>query len=72
MDKHKVLTEPKKLVALELKNQGFDMDKIKVPQRVYLLADSLYDEMISKNCGIYKYPLGGELFAFAQMKMLGL
>ena len=53
-----VLTDPKKLVTLELKNQGFDIDQMNVPQRVYLLADSLYDEMLSKKCGTYKYPLG--------------
>lgn len=71
MDENKVLTEPKKLVALELKNQGFDIDKIKVPDRVYLLADSLYDEMIAKNCGIYKYPLGGELYVFRANENVG-
>lgn len=59
-----VLTDPKKLVRLELKNAGFDIDKIKVPERVYLLADSLYDAMLAKECGRYKYPLGGELFVF--------
>lgn len=59
-----VLTDPKKLVTLELKNQGFDIDQMNVPQRVYLLADSLYDEMLSKKCGTYKYPLGGELYVF--------
>lgn len=59
-----VLTDPKKLVARELKNAGFDINTIKVPTRVYLLADSLYDVMLSKNCGKYKYPLGGELFVF--------
>lgn len=71
MDKNAVLTEPKKLVALELKNQGFDIDTIKVPKRVYLLADSFYDEMISKNCGMYKYPLGGELYVFCSNENVG-
>ncbi|MGN0814987.1 MAG: nucleoside phosphorylase [Candidatus Coproplasma sp.] len=60
----RVLTDPKKLVALELKRQGFDIDKIKVPKRVYLLADSIYDEMLSKNIGTYRYPLGGKLYVF--------
>jgi hypothetical protein len=46
MDKNKVLTDPKKLVRLELRNKGFDIDTINVPKRVYLLADSLYDKMI--------------------------
>lgn len=64
MDKNKVLTDPKKLVRLELQNKGFDIDKMKVPKRVYLLADSFYDEMILRNCGTYKYPLGGKLYVF--------
>lgn len=64
MDKDKVLTDPAKLVRQELKNQGFDIDKINVPKRVYLLADSLYDEMLKKNCGTYQYPLGGRLYVF--------
>lgn len=59
-----VLTDPKKLVALELKNAGFDINTINVPARVFLLADSLYDAMLAKNCGTYKYPLGGDLFVF--------
>lgn len=64
MDKNDVLTDPKKLVRLELKNQGFDIDTMKVPERVFLLADSIYDTMVSRNCGTYKYPLGGKLFGF--------
>ncbi|MGN0341885.1 MAG: hypothetical protein ACI4DO_03750 [Roseburia sp.] len=71
MDKNEVLTDPKKLVRLELKNQGFDIDKMNVPKRVYLLADSLYDEMISKNCGTYKYPLGGQLYVFNENENIG-
>lgn len=71
VDKNKVLTDPKKLVTLELKNKGFDIDKMNVPKRVYLLADSLYDEMLSKNCGMYKYPLGGELYAFYANENVG-
>lgn len=62
--KNDVLTDPKKLVARELKNAGFDSNTINVPTRVYLLADSIYDAMLAKNCGIYQYPLGGKLFVF--------
>ncbi len=71
MNKNEVVTNPKKLVSLELKNQGFDIDKINVPKRVYLLADSLYDEMIMKNCGTYKYPLGGKLYVFNANENIG-
>lgn len=71
MDKNKVLTDPQKLVRLELKNAGFDIDKMNVPKRVYLLADSLYDEMLKKNCGTYKYPVGGELYVFNANENIG-
>lgn len=63
-EKNNVLTDPKKLVARELKNAGFDINTMNVPTRVYLLADSLYDTLLSKHCGTYKYPLGGDLFVF--------
>lgn len=65
------LTDPKKLVRLELKNKGFDLEQIKVPQRVFLLADSLYDEMLLRNCGTYQYPLGGELYVFNSNENVG-
>lgn len=71
MDKNKVLTDPKKLVRLELKNEGYDLDQMNVPKRVYLLADSLYDKMLLRNCGTYKYPLGGELYAFNANENVG-
>lgn len=64
MNMNDVLTDPQKLVRLELKNAGFDLNQMKVPKRVYLLADSIYDAMVSRNCGTYKYPLGGKLFVF--------
>lgn len=31
MDRNNALTDPKKLVRVELKNAGFDIDKIKIP-----------------------------------------
>jgi purine-nucleoside phosphorylase len=71
MDKNEVLTDPRKLVSLELKKEGFDIDTIKVPKRVYLLADSFYDKMLLKNCGTYKYPLGGELYVFNANENIG-
>lgn len=71
MNKRDVLTDPRKLVALELKNAGFDIESIKVPKRVYLLADSLYDAMLAKNVGTFKYPLGGKLFVFNKNENVG-
>ncbi len=71
MNINDVLTDPKKLVTLELKNLGFDIEKINVPKRVYLLADSLYDMMLEKNCGTYKYPLGGKLYVFNDNENVG-
>ena len=35
MDINDVLTEPEKLVRLELKNAGFDIDKIRLLPRIY-------------------------------------
>lgn len=71
MNKSDVLTDPRKLVVLELKNAGFDIESIKVPKRVYLLADSLYDAMLAKNVGTFKYPLGGKLFVFNKNENVG-
>jgi purine-nucleoside phosphorylase len=71
MNRNDVITEPNKLVRLELINEGFDLDTIVVPKRVYLLADSFFDEMILRKCGIYKYPLGGELYVFDKNENVG-
>lgn len=71
MNMNDVLTDPQKLVRLELKNEGFDIDHMNVPQRVFLLADSIYDAMLARNCGEYKYPLGGKLFVFNENENIG-
>ena len=71
MNINDVITDPNKLVRLELINEGFDPDKIIIPQRVYLLADSFFDEMILRQCGTYKYPLGGELYVFDKNENVG-
>ena len=64
MDRNYVLTEPEDLVRIELKNAGFNLDDIKIPKRVFLLADGTYDAMLKRGCGTYKYPLGGKLYVF--------
>ena len=69
--KERVMTDPKQLVRIELKNAGYDIDSIDVPKRVYLLADDIYDEMIKKNCGEYKYPLGGSLYVLKNNPKIG-
>ena len=71
MNKNDVLTDPKQLVTLELKNAGFNIETMKVPRRVYLLADSIYDAMLAKNVGTYKYPLGGKLYVFNKNEDVG-
>lgn len=71
MNINDVLTDPKKLVTMELKNAGFNIENMKVPKRVYLLADSLYDIMLAKNVGTYKYPLGGKLYVFNENENIG-
>ena len=67
----RVMTEPKDLVRMELKNAGFDIDTIKVPRRVYLLADDIYDAMLDKGCGEYRYPLGGSLYVLKDNPEVG-
>ena len=71
MNLNEVITEPEKLVEIELKNAGIDIHKINVPKRVFLLADSLYDAMLLRNCGTCKYPLGGKLFVFNENENIG-
>ena len=71
MNRNDVLTDPKKLVRVELRNAGFDIDKIKIPDRVYLLADDIFDEMLSRNVGEYRYPLGGKLCVFNENENIG-
>ena len=58
-------------MMVELKNAGFDIDKIKIPDRVYLLADDIFDEMVSRNVGEYRYPLGGKLYVFNKNENIG-
>ncbi len=71
MTREKVMTEPRELVKVELKNKGFDIDTIQVPQRVFLLADDIYDTMLEKGYGEYKYPLGGDLYVFKNNPQIG-
>ena len=71
MNRNDVLTDPKKLVRVELRNAGFDIDKIKIPDRVYLLADDIFDAMLSRNVGEYRYPLGGKLYVFNENENIG-
>ena len=71
MMREQVMTYPKELVRIELKNAGFDIDSMQVPKRVYLLADSIYDAMIEKGCGEYKYPLGGSLYVLKNNQQVG-
>lgn len=67
----RVMTDPRQLVRMELKNAGFDLDSLKVPKRVYLLADDIYDKMVERNCGEYKYPLGGSLYVLKNNPQVG-
>ncbi len=71
MDLNESITDPKKLVEVELKNAGFDLNSICVPKRVYLLADDIFDSMIEKKCGEYQYPVGGRLYVMSQNRNVG-
>ena len=59
-----VYNAPSQLVRRELEQQGLDPDEIKarIPARVYLLADSLYDTMLSRKAGTPAFPVGGDLY----------
>ncbi len=67
----RVMTDPKELIRIELKNAGFDIDSIQIPKRVFLLADDIYDAMIKRGCGEYKYPIGGSLYVFKNNPKVG-
>ena len=67
----RVITDPKQLVRMELKNAGFDIDSIDVPKRIYMLADDIYDVMVDRDCGVYKYPLGGALYVLKNNPQVG-
>ena len=71
MDRNKVITNPKQLVRMELKNAGFDLDTIIVPERVYLLADDIFYIMKSMNCGQLQYPVGGGIYIFNNNHHIG-
>ncbi|MEK7434330.1 MAG: phosphorylase [Cyanobacteriota bacterium] len=71
MNRKHVITDPSKLVRIELRNQGFDLDKVNMPKRVYMFADSLYDEILNRNVGEYKFSLGGELYVFKNNNNIG-
>ena len=71
MNRNEVLTDPKQLVRLELQSAGFDWDTINIPKRVYLLADDIFDTMLAKNCGEYRYSLGGNLYVLCTNPNIG-
>lgn len=67
----KVLTDPRKLMTIELKNKGIDINETCVPNRVYLLADDIFDYMVNLDCGEYGFPIGGELWVLKDNPMVG-
>lgn len=64
---------PARLVRKEMELQGIDFDELKekIPHRVYLLADSLYDTMIERNVGTLAYHIGGELYVMNHNDRIG-
>ncbi len=67
----KVLTDPRELMTIELKGKGIDIEKINVPQRVYFLADDIFDNMVKFDCGEYKFPIGGGLWVLKDNPKVG-
>ena len=54
-----------------MKNKGINIDEICVPNRVYLLADDIFDYMVSLDCGEYRFPIGGMLWVLKDNPMVG-
>ena len=64
---------PSQLVRREMELQGIDLDELRkiFPKRVYLLADSLYDTMLSQNAGTLTYHVGGEVYILSHNHSVG-
>ena len=64
---------PSVLVRKEIELQGLDFDEYqtKVPDRVYLLADSLFDTMLAKNVGTLTFDVGGGIYVMNHNSSLG-
>ena len=64
---------PSVLVRKEIELQGLDFDEyqIKVPNRVYLLADSLFDTMLAKNIATLTFDVGGGIYVMNHNSNLG-
>ena len=64
---------PSVLVRKEIELQGLDFDEYqtKVPNRVYLLADSLFDTMLAKNVGTLTFDVGGGIYVMNHNSNLG-
>lgn len=64
---------PSVLVRKEIELQGLDFDEYqtKVPNRVYLLADSLFDTMLAKNVGTLTFDVGGGIYVMNHNSDLG-
>lgn len=64
---------PAQLVRREMELQGIDLDEMRkeFPKRLYLLADSLYDTMLSRNVGTLTYTVGGEIYVMNNNRQVG-
>ncbi|MDE7157986.1 MAG: GNAT family N-acetyltransferase, partial [Clostridiales bacterium] len=64
---------PSVLVRKEIELQGLDFDEYqkKVPNRVYLLADSLFDSMLAKNVGTLTFDVCGGIYVMNHNSNLG-
>ena len=64
---------PSQLVRREMELQEIDLDDLRkiFPKKSYLLADSLYDTMLSKNAGTLTYHVGGEVYVMGHDHSVG-
>ena len=68
-----IYNAPSQLVRREIELQGLDFDELKnkIPSRVYLLADSLYDTILARNVGKLAYHVGGEVYVMKHNDRIG-
>lgn len=64
---------PLQLVKREIELQGLNYNELanRIPSRVYLLADSLFDAMLARNVGTLAYHVGGDIYVMNHNQQIG-
>lgn len=69
----KLYNAPLQLIKREIELQGLDYNELvnRIPSRVYILADSLFDAMLGRNVGTLEYHVGGGIYVMNHNKQFG-